>query len=91
MDLKTDINDIENSSLEQLASLIDSNNTTNALLASNELERRKRLDKHKLDIELIEIQAKAMKTSNAITAICTIAGTIAGAILAVLMQWYLKQ
>ncbi len=65
-------------------------NTQRGVLIDNEIERRKRIHQHELDLKLIAMQEKSMKTSSIITAICTISGAVAGAILTVLLQWLLK-
>jgi hypothetical protein len=51
------------------------------ILPKEILNRRARIHQHELDLKLIAIQSKSLRTSNAITAICTIAGGIAGALL----------
>ena len=78
------IEDIENFTLEQLASLIDDNNTTHALLASNELDRRKRIQQHELDLKLIEKQVKWMKFSVCAIIVAAIISGIVGYYLATL-------
>jgi hypothetical protein len=71
------INDIENFSPEQLASLIDSNNTAHALLVGGELDRRKSVRQHELDLKLITKQVRWLQ----ISIITTLIGDVLGSFL----------
>ncbi len=75
--------DCEKLSIDELARERSgaASNCTRAVLIDNEIERKKRIHQHELDLKLIEMQSKSMKTSNIIIAISTIAGAIVGALL----------
>lgn len=75
--------DCENLSIDDLAELRAgiADNSQKAVLIDNEIDRKKRIHQHELDLKLLNKQAKLMKTSNIIIAISTIAGAIVGALL----------
>ena len=79
--------DCKKLSIDQLAEIRPHyNNSPGAVLIDNEIDRKQRMYQHKLDKELIEIQSKSMKVSYIVSAICTIAGAIAGALIIVWLQ-----
>lgn len=76
-------------SIEELAKNRDglSNNTPNAVLIDNEIERRKRELQHSLNTQIVDKQLKLMKITTFVTAASTIIAALAGTYLAyALMQ-----
>lgn len=83
MPLDIDSDEIKEWTIEQLAKRRDdlSNNSPNAVLIDNEIDRRRREQQHELNLIILDRQTKANRRTTYISIIGTVIATIVGIIV----------